>query len=88
MITVPGTIKSDVLFGEDGWFFLWQGGHYQFDHLLGKRLPSPESVKNFSDNLAARRESLARRGVKYVHVVFPSKPVVMTEFLPAEYRGS
>ncbi|MCI4590344.1 hypothetical protein MOK15_09580 [Sphingobium sp. BYY-5] len=83
----PGDIKKNVLFGEDGWAFLWQGGQRQFDFLTGKSSASQSSVDNLVANLKGRTEFCAARNIPYLHVVFPSKPVTMTEYLPAEIRG-
>nr|WP_244961235.1 hypothetical protein [Paracoccus sanguinis] len=66
--------------------YLWKGGQAQFDFLTGARAPAPASVQNFAANLAARHAICDARGLSYVHVVYPSKPVVMTEFLPEGLR--
>ncbi|KGJ15050.1 hypothetical protein IX57_15485 [Paracoccus sanguinis] len=84
----PGEVENDVLFGEDGWLYLWQGGQAQFDFLTGARAPASSSVQNFAANLAARRAICDARGLSYVHVVYPSKPVVMTGFLPEGLRAT
>lgn len=77
-----GEVVNNVLFGKDDWLFLWQGGQRQFDFLTGKRDPVGNSIENFVSNLLARNKFCADRSIAYAHVTFPSKPVVMVEFLP------
>lgn len=88
IVRQPGEVENDVLFGEDGWLYLWQGGQAQFDFLTWARAPASSSVQNFAANLAARRAICDARGLSYVHVVYPSKPVVMTGFLPEGLRAT
>ncbi|MEQ5796383.1 hypothetical protein LZ686_17275 [Paracoccus sp. NFXS7] len=82
----PGDIYKNVLFGTNGWKFLWNGGQRQFDHLMGEPL-IPGSVENFVSSLKSRRTICAERRLPYMHMVFPSKPVVMTEYLPEPLKG-
>lgn len=82
----PGDIYKNVLFGTDGWKFLWNGGQRQFDHLMGAPV-TPGSVENFVSSLMSRRTICAERHLPYMHMVFPSKPVVMTEYLPEPLSG-
>lgn len=65
--------------------FLWQGAQRQFDHLMGTNV-SMSSVEAFAANLRARSSACMARNVRFLHVVFPSKPVVMTEKLPEGMR--
>lgn len=73
---------NNVLFGKNNWLFLWQGGQRQFDFLTGISAPKQNSIDNFSNNLVNRSNFCAKKDINYLHVVFPSKPVVMFEFLP------
>lgn len=79
-------IRNDVLLAQDGWLFLNQGAQGQFEYLLGKQTPDPRSVGAFWSNLKSRAQFCAERGWPYLHIVFPSKPVVMARFLPEELR--
>lgn len=45
------------------------------------------SVENFVSSLKSRRTICAERRLPYMHMVFPSKPVVMTEYLPEPLSG-
>lgn len=83
----PGDISNDVLVGEDGWLFLWQGAQHQFDMLSGRKTPHLHSVTNFCENLVGRSAMCRARGLPYLHVTFPSKPVVMTDNVPLEHRS-
>lgn len=85
-MSYPGNIENNVLFGEEDWLFLWHGGQAQFDHLTGIISPSPESVQSFVANMESRRVICDTRGLPNVHVVYPSKPVVMTRYLPEGIR--
>lgn len=84
--TKSGTIANDVLFGEDGWMFLWQGNLRQFDHLTGVLSPSRSSIAEFSRNVEQRSSICNDVGLPYVHVVYPSKPTVMTTMVPQDCR--
>lgn len=81
-----GCISENVLVGEDGYLFLYQGGQRQFDYLTGVLSPSPESVDNFVYNLVSRDKFCEDHKIKYLHVVFPSKPVLGRDKLPEKYR--
>lgn len=79
-----GRVVNNVLFGTDGWQFLWQGAQRQFDFLLGELTPDYSSVENFVSNIENRASFCSQLGIKYLHLVYPSKPVVMPEFLPGQ----
>jgi alginate O-acetyltransferase complex protein AlgJ len=71
---------SDVMIGRDGWLFL-TGGH-MIDDWRGARPLTPQELKNWQTLLEKRRDWLARRGIKYLFVLTPSKETVYPEFLP------
>jgi hypothetical protein len=77
-----GVIQGDVLFGKEGWLFFYKGNHRCFDFLTGVRKPTPKSVHNFASNIEKRAAFCQNRGIHYLHIVFPDKPVIMTEYLP------
>lgn len=83
----PGEVCNDVLIGKDRWLYLWQGSHFQFDHLTGKKTPHPKAVSTFVGNLRSRMDLCSKAGVLYAHVIFPSKPVMMPEHLPVNLQG-
>ncbi|MBJ7441393.1 MAG: hypothetical protein JHD35_20570 [Sphingopyxis sp.] len=66
--------------------FLWHGGQKQFDYLMGQSKPEISSVENFIANLKQRKKFCDTRQISYLHVVYPSKPVIMTEFTPDNIR--
>lgn len=66
--------------------FLWHGGQKQFEYLLGHSRPELSSIDNFVTNLKQRKQFCDTRKIPYLHVVYPSKPVVMTEFTPEKIR--
>ncbi|HFU75663.1 MAG TPA: hypothetical protein ENK91_09930 [Bacteroidetes bacterium] len=75
-------VKNDVLFGNNSYLFLYQGSQYQFDYLTGKKKPSTQSIRNFKNNIQNRIEYCSKHKLDYLHIVFPSKPVVKAEELP------
>ena len=77
-------IHSNVLVGKEGYLFLWQGAQRQFDYLTGALKPSLTSIKNFSYNIKSRKAYLDKQGIKYKHIVFPSKPTVYQDRLPCD----
>lgn len=81
-----GNIHNNVLFGKDGYLFLHQGGQRQFDFLLGVREPSPESIQNFRQNIQSRSKLFQVKNISYKHVVFPSKPIIKSNYLPDLYK--
>lgn len=81
-----GEVQDNVLFGKDGWLYLWGGAHDQFNHLMGAPIES-SSVSAFVDNLTTRQQLCQSRNVPYLHVAFPSKPTVMTEYLPDDMQA-
>ncbi|MEX8493229.1 hypothetical protein [Sphaerotilus sp.] len=79
-------VRNHVLTGLDDHLFLFGGGQQQFDFLLGNRVPGAKDVHNFFENIARRTSFCGARGIEYFHVVFPSKPVIVTDKLPPPYR--
>jgi hypothetical protein len=75
-------IHNDVLCGNEGYLFLWQGRQYKFDYLLSKKIPSEESIHNFGTNITSRKGFCAQNKIEYRHIVFPSKPLVKKSYLP------
>jgi hypothetical protein len=79
-------VRNNVLTGLDDHLFLFGGGQHQFDFLLGLRTPGDNDVRHFFENIERRKAHCSARGIEYFHVVFPSKPVIATDKLPAPYR--
>lgn len=73
---------EDVLTGADGYLFLYQGAQRQFDYLTGDKKVAADSVRHFFDNLSQRKAYCERHGIGYLHLVFPSKPVILHDKLP------
>ncbi len=79
-------IKNDVLKGKNDWLFLYQGGQWQFDYLVGTKVASNDSVQNFYNNIRTRADYCRTNKIVYKHVVFPSKPLLKTKNLPNEFE--
>lgn len=77
-----GDVHMNVLVGLDDWLFLFGGGQQQFAFLTGYHRPASTDIGVFFDNLAKRNAYCQTRGIPYLHLVFPSKPVLMTEMVP------
>lgn len=80
-------INGNVLVAYDGYYYLYSGGQKQFAYLQGKRSPSDKSIASFVRNISARKKYCKSKNIRYRHMVFPSKPVVVSEFLPKEYTA-
>lgn len=81
-------ICNDVLKGSNGWLFLYQGGHSQFDYLTGEKKPTENSIVNFYQNIKNRSAYFNAKNIRYKHVVFPSKPLLKDKYLPADLKCS
>lgn len=79
-------IKNNVLFGIEGWLFLYQGGQRQFDYLLGVEKVTKKSIENFISNIISRQEYFSHKDIQYKHIVFPSKPIVKKDKLPENFN--
>lgn len=77
-------IINDVVIGLNDNLFLFQGNHCQFDYLLQKKVIENKAVDLFFKNYSNRNQYCSKRAIKYLHIVFPSKPVLMTDYIPAE----
>ncbi|WP_421406854.1 hypothetical protein [Agrobacterium tumefaciens] len=83
-----GEVTRNVLGGTDGYLFLQGGSHSEMEYLEGTRKPSDLSVRNFANNISSRRRYCHERGIRYSHVVYPSKAVVCKSHLAEPSRSS
>lgn len=81
-------LTDEVILGENDYLFLYSGGQSQFSFLTAELSPEDGSVNNFVTNIEARKIYCSEREIEYLHVVFPSKPVVKKKFLPLPYKNS
>ncbi len=72
-----------VVLGEDGWLF--KGG-LQLDIYRGKRRFTPAELREVTQELLARRDSIEARGGKYYLAIAPLKHHIYPEFLPDHVR--
>ncbi len=79
-------IRNGVLGGLDGHLFMHDGAQQQFAYLSGELRPSDESIANFFSNIDNRQWYCTERKIKFLHLVHPSKPVVLTDKVPAPWR--
>lgn len=75
-------IVNNVLSMDDGVKFLYSGNHKQFDYLTGKIKISSECLDIFNKNIAKRSQFCTERNIFYKHIIFPSKPVVLSKAYP------
>lgn len=80
-------IRDNVIFGKENFLFLHNGAHAETSLLIGEAVPMSASVRNFRDNISARRAWCAERGIPYAHVVYPSKHLVYRDHLPDDLAG-
>ena len=78
-------IKNNVLFGKNDYLFLHQGAQKQFDFLLQNFNVSSSSINNFFYNIENRVNYSKMNKIKYLHIVFASKPLVKYLHLPKKY---
>lgn len=71
---------ADVIVGRDGWLFY--GGGRMIDNHRGTSLFSTNDLRAWQELLEARRDWLARRGIRYLFVVAPNKESIYPEQLP------
>jgi len=55
---------------------LYQGAHKQFSYLTGLLELPRESIEEYKKNILKRSHFCSLESIKYLHVVFPSKPVI------------
>lgn len=67
----------------NGWLFLHQknSGQRQFEYFTGSVSLSNEVIDNFKSNIKYNADYCKNNGVKYIHVVFPAKPIVLKNML-------
>lgn len=83
-LVIPEKIRNGVYLGNDGWLFLHAGAHRQFQYLLGEARPTTSSIESFTENIKNRAAWCSQRGIPYIHLLSPAKPVVMKNRLPVE----
>ncbi|HMO16298.1 hypothetical protein [Hydrogenophaga sp.] len=87
MITIEhGSIHNNVLIGSEGHLFLFDGGQRPFAFSIGDARPSTQDIMHLLNNLAQRNRSLAALGIPFLHVIYPSKEIVLKDMVPAPWR--
>lgn len=76
------TENINVIKGDDGFLFLYLGAQKQMPYLLGEIAPTEKSCEVFLKNISNRAEICKKNNLIFKHVVFPSKPLVKSKFLP------
>lgn len=77
---------SSVITGSDGWLFL--ASYQMVEHYTGLLRWTPDELDAWQKVLEARRDWLARRGIKYLFVVPPDKHSIYAEHLPEWLKKS
>ena len=73
-------IENDVIVGREGHLFLAQGGHDVLDVAVRNKDVKDDSFNHCAANLS-RRATLARAsGTKFLHVIYPDKQSVLSDF--------
>ena len=78
-------VTPDVLTGKDGWLFLAKLQNV-VEQYQGLDLFTPESLRDWVDEMECRRKWLSRLGIEFVVVVPPSKHTIYEEYLPDRVR--
>lgn len=79
-------INNNVLIGLDGYLFLYDGGQHSFAFSTAEMKPAHQDILNFSNNLEQRSRYLKEIGIPFLHLVYPSKEVVVREKVPAPWK--
>lgn len=77
-----GEVENNVLIGLDNYLFLFDGAQKSFAYSTGERRLSSSSILHFSTNIERRYCFLKERNISYLHLIYPSKEVVLTEKVP------
>lgn len=80
-------VENNVLLGNEEYLFLFQGMQREFDYLQKIKIISPLSIDNFTFNIKQRIFYFRKHQIHYKHIVFASKPLVKSRFLPKEYSN-
>ena len=83
---LSGNVEENVLVGLDGQLFLFDGGQRSFLFSTGEIKPSTSDVELFLTNLDQRNVFLEARGIPFLHVVYPSKEIVLRNKVPSPWR--
>lgn len=79
-------IHNNVLIGSDDHLFLFAGGQRSFAFSTGEIEPSAQDIAYFFKNLEQRNNFLSARGIPFLHVIYPSKEIVLKDKVPAPWR--
>jgi len=80
-------IRDNVLIGKNDVLFLYQGGQEQFNYLLGTKTVNKHSIENYKDNMISRVSYSEANSIKYLHIIFPSKPIIYNDCLPENFSS-
>lgn len=81
-----GKIENNVLVGLDGNIFLFDGGQRSFSFSTGDERPSRNDVEAFIKNIEKRNCFLERKKIPFLHLVFPSKEVILRNKVPQPWQ--
>ena len=88
MTNLEGSLlERDGVLISGEWKFLYQGAQKQFDYLLGKCSISEASIVNYTDNIRSRSKYFSDKKIDYLHIVFPSKPLLAKSELPEKLKN-
>jgi hypothetical protein len=83
---LPGVIENNVLVGLHDQLFLFAGGQRSFAFSTGDAKISSQYISLFFHNLKQRNRHLAVRGIPFVHLIYPSKEIVLKDKVPEPWR--
>lgn len=81
-----GKMEKNVLTGLDGYLFLFDGAQRSFLFSTGEAKPSSHDVEHFLKNIEQRSLFLERRGIPFLHVIYPSKEIVLRNKVPSPWQ--
>lgn len=86
MNSQAGSIENNVLIGMNGFLFLFDGGQRSFLFSTGEAKPSIQDVDSFIKNIQKRSLFLEGRGIQFIHVIYPSKEIILRNKVPSPWR--
>lgn len=81
-----GGVENNVLVGLSDYLFLFDGGQKSFKFSTGEERVLPEYIYNFFHNIEQRANFLNKKNIQFIHVVFPSKEIVLSKYVPKPWR--
>lgn len=81
-----GLVQNNVVIGLENQLFLFDGGQRSFAFSTALESPSARDCSSFFTNLKQRNSFLKARNIPFIHLVYPSKEIVIRDKVPAPFQ--